>query len=191
MGNDMETIKILLVDDDETTRSMYAEIFKKEGFEVSEAIDGVEGLDKATTNAPNVIFTGIVMPRMDGFAMMEALKKNVITANIPVVISSHLGREEDQKRADELGAKGFFIRGYCTPNEIVGKIRAIFDLVEYKLKFDTLALDAEKMVKSMHLEPEFKCASCGSDLVLSLKLVNEKEHEFSAKLVCSKCNKIG
>ena len=71
----MSALKILLVDDDETIRGMYDDIFKKEGFEVFEAIDGVDGLDKATKNIPDVIFTGIVMPTMDGFQLMEALKK--------------------------------------------------------------------------------------------------------------------
>jgi len=180
----------LLVDDDEAIRNMYAEVFKKEGFEVSEAVDGVDGLDKATKNTPSVIFTGIIMPRMDGFQLMEALKKNVGTSGIPVVISSHLGREEDQRRAQELGAKEFFVRGYFTPYEIVEKIRAIFQLSEYRLKINPTELDAAKIVKDMHFEENFKCGSCGGELVLSLKLTDVKNHDFSGKFICSQCNKI-
>ncbi len=186
----MEKIKILLVDDDESIRGMYAEIFKRENFEVSEAADGVAGLDMAVKNVPDVIFTGIVMPTMDGFALMEALKKNVITAKIPVVISSHLGREEDQRRADELGAKGFFVRGFYTPNEIVEKIRAIFNLAEYRLKFSPSEADAPQLAKDMHFQENFKCASCGGELVLSLKLTDVEGHNFNARFICSKCNKV-
>lgn len=183
----MNALKILLVDDDEPIRSMYAEIFKKEGFAVSEAADGVEGLDKATKNIPDIIFTGIVMPTMDGFQLMEALKKNVATSGIPVVISSHLGREEDKQRARELGAKEFLVRGFYTPHEIVEKIRAIFKLTEYKLKFNPTELDAKKMIKDMHFKENFKCSECGDELILSMKASNLKNHEFVAKFVCSGC----
>lgn len=186
----MKTIKVLMVDDDEAIRSMYATVFKKEGFEVIEAVDGVDGLDKATKNTPDLIFTGIVMPTMDGFQMMEALAKNVATSNIPVVISSHLGREEDHKKANELGAKEFFVRGMHTPNEIAEKILSMFESPEYKLKFDPNELDAKRLFVDMHMDEEFKCADCRGDLILSLRVANVEKHEFTAKFICSKCNRV-
>ncbi|MDP1619635.1 MAG: response regulator [bacterium] len=182
-----KTLKILLVDDEDVTRGMYAEIFRKEGFTVSEAKNGVDGLDGATKDVPDIIFTGIVMPVMDGFTMMEALKKNVVTSNIPVVISSHLGREEDQQRARDLGAKAFFIRGFYTPYEIVEKIRAIFELPEYKIKFAVNELDAAKMARDLRINMDFKCLKCEGELDLAMKLVDAKNQEFSAKLVCAGC----
>lgn len=182
-----DSLKILLVDDDESIRSMYTEIFKKEGFTVSEAVDGVEGLSKATKNIPDVIFTGIIMPTMDGFQLMEMLKKNVATSNIPVVIFSHLGREEDQQKARELGAKEFFVRGFCTPNEIVKKIKALFESEGYKLKFSATELDAKKLIKDMHFNESFKCSNCGGELILSMKLMNPQGCEFIAKVVCLEC----
>lgn len=185
-----DSIKILLVDDDENIRGMYAEVFKQEGFEVSEAADGVEGLNKATKNIPDIVFTGIVMPTMDGFQLIEALKKNVVTSSIPVVISSHLGREEDKRKAQELGAKEFFIRGLYTPNEIVKKIRDIFKSEEYKLKFNPTELDAKKIIEEMRFKEDFKCSNCGSEIILSLKLNNSQNSEFIAKFVCLKCNNV-
>mgnify|MGYP002386712875 CR=1 FL=1 len=186
----MRTIKILMVDDDEVIRGMYATVFKKEGFEVIEAVDGVDGLDKATKNVPDLIFTGIVMPTMDGFQMMEALAKNVATSKIPVIISSHLGREEDHKKANELGAKEFFVRGMHTPNEIAEKIRAMLEPQEYKLKISFDELDAKKMFTDLHMDPEFKCADCRGELILSLRVTNMEKHEFSANFACSKCNRV-
>lgn len=88
-----KTKKILLVDDDEMIRGIYSEVFRNNGFEVEEARDGLEGLEKARSIIPDIIFTGIIMPKMEGFDLMEALKKNVATSQIPVFISSHLGRE--------------------------------------------------------------------------------------------------
>jgi len=119
-------VKILVVDDDVPTREMYAEVLSKAGYEIIQANDGLEGLDLATKDMPDLIFTGIVMPRMDGFTLMETLKKTVMTANIPVVISSHMGREEDQQRANVLGAKDFIMRDVTPPKQVVERINALF-----------------------------------------------------------------
>ena len=183
-------IKLLIVDDDDNTRSMYAEIFQGAGFEVSEAIDGVDGLDKATKNPPEVIFTGIIMPRMDGFGLIEALKKNVSTSNIPVVISSHMGREEDQKKARELGVRDFIIVGYYTPREIVDRIKSLFAENEYKLKIIPNELDAKRMAMDTGMNEDFKCTECGKDLIIVVQPLDIRNHLFSAKFVCSSCKKV-
>jgi PleD family two-component response regulator len=168
---------------------MYAEIFKNSGFEVVEAGDGVEGLDKASKEAPDVIFTGIIMPRMDGFTMMEALKKTVMTASIPVVISSHMGREEDQQKANALGAKDFIVRDITRPIETVERIRALFiqEGGEYKLEFSADRMDAPKLAKDLSFNPTFNCLDCGTTISLNLKLINKKDRIFEAKFVCPKC----
>ncbi len=182
-------LKILIVDDNNNIRNTYSEIFKKEGFEVSEAIDGLEGLDKATKDAPDIIFTGIIMPRMSGFELMEALKKNVSTSNIPVVISSHLGRQEDKEKANELGAKDFIVRDFYTPYEVAEKIKAVLILSEYKLKFSPDELDARKLAKDMHLADNFKCPDCRKNLILSIKFSDIKNHVFTGLFICPECGK--
>lgn len=185
----METIKtkILIIDDDEFTRTMYVEVFRREGFDVEEAVDGADGLDKAIAHTPHVIFTGIIMPRMDGFSLMEALKKNVATSNIPVAISSHMGRREDQAKSQSLGAKDFISRDMTTPNQVVERIRAILNLDSYKIKFSSAELDAQTLASEMHFDPKFRCKGCGEDLVLSLIARDLKSREFSARFVCAKC----
>lgn len=181
-------IKILIIDDDESTRTMYAEVFKKHGFEVEEAVDGVDGLDRATKNIPDVIFTGIIMPRMDGFALIETLKKNVATSQVPVVFSSHMGREEDKNRAKEMGAKDFITRDFVTPNQAVERVLAIFMAEEYKLKFSPSDLDAPKLAKDMNFKENFQCPNCGEPLVLAVKMKDAKTKEYSAKFICPQCN---
>lgn len=185
----MKKIKILIVDDEDIIRGMYAEVFKKSGFEVTEAVDGVDGLDKATKNIPDIIFTGIIMPRMDGFALFEALKKNVATSSIPVVISSHMGREEDKKKAEELGIKDFIARDLNTPNQTVERIMAVLNIIEYKLKFQINELDALKLAQDMHFNEKFQCLDCGGEAIIALKLKDAQAQEFSAKIICSKCGK--
>ena len=182
-------IKILLVDDDVELREIYGEIFKNSNFEVFEAGDGLEGLEAATAKLPDVIFTGIVMPRMDGFSMIEALKKTVMTASIPIVISSHMGREEDRQRANSLGVKDFIIRGTTPPKEVIGRINALFTKIggEYKIEFSTSGMDAEKMIKDFNFNQDFECVKCNRKMVLDLTLLNQKDKVFEAKFVCPGC----
>jgi len=182
-------IKILFVDDDEIIRSTYVDVFKKDNFEVIEAVDGVEGLDKATKEIPDIVFTGIIMPRMDGFGLMEALRKNVTTSQIPVVISSHMGREEDQQKAIQLGAKDFVTRDMTTPVEVVSRVKNALNLNEYKIKINPTELDAQKLAKNMRWGDNFKCKWCGGDLCMTMRLTEVKDKKFEARVFCSQCGK--
>lgn len=183
--------KILLVDDDVELREMYAEILQQAHFDVIQATDGLEGLDKATKESPDIIFTGIIMPRMDGFDLMEALKKTAMTASIPVVISSHMGRSEDKERALKLGAKDFILRGETKPREVIERISAIF--VEpgkkYEIAFDPTALDIQQIGKDLNMQADFMCADCNEKMILEMELVDAQKRSFSAKFICPKCEK--
>ena len=117
--------KILIVDDNDVIRETYVQVFKQKGFEVLSAVDGIEGADLATKEIPDVILTGIIMPRMDGFQLIRTLRENVQTREIPIAILSHLGREEDRKKAQELGINEFIVQGSASANEIVEKIRSL------------------------------------------------------------------
>lgn len=183
--------KILIIDDDIDLREMYAEIFQGKNFVVLQANDGVEGLDLATRELPDVIFTGIVMPRMDGFSMIESLQKNVATSAIPVVISSHMGREEDKVRANSLGVKDFIIRGTTRPVEVIERINSLFgdSIVEYKLDFDHQALDAQKLAKELNAKEDFKCLNCDEKLLLDLQFSYPKDGTLKAKFVCPNCGR--
>ena len=184
----MKKIKILVVDDDQETRGMYAEIFRTAGMEVSEAEDGMAGLEKASKEVPDVIFTGIIMPRLDGFGLIEALKKSVITASIPVVFSSHLGREEDKQRANQLGARDFFVLNFTPPNEIVERIKALFNEGgTYRLIFETATLDAPRLARDLALNSDFQCQECNGKMVLEMRRKDLKEKIFESRLICPYC----
>jgi DNA-binding response OmpR family regulator len=180
-------IKILIVDDDEIVRGTYADIFRQEGFEVNEAVDGLEGLDKATKEIPDIIFSGIIMPRMDGFSFKESLAKNVNTTNIPVMMLSHMGREEDRKKAMELGIKDFIVQGMITPRQVLEKINNIFGSGKYRIKFNVSEMDASKLAKDFYFGDKFECSNCAGEMVLDLEVSSVEKKEFKAKFVCPKC----
>ncbi len=182
-----KALKILIVDDNGDIRTMYAENFRKSGFDVEEAVDGLDGLDRATKNIPDIIFTGIIMPRMDGFDLMASLKKNVTTKDIPVIISSHMGREEDQKKAFELGAKDFIVKTMSTPKEIVEKVKMMFNPNIYKLRIVQNELDAKKLASVLQLGNDMVCSKCGENLIISLELADSNDKNIKAKISCPKC----
>ncbi len=178
-------IRILLIDDDADTRSLYSEFLRAADFELEEAGDGLEGLEKANQIRPDVIITGIIMPRMDGFGLVDALKKNVVTASIPVVFISHLGREEDQKRAKEIGVRDFIVRDMTPPSEVISRIKALFTATEYLIGIDPFNYDAAKFARDFNLNPDFLCSEReNGKLVLRLHLRDAGDRRFDAELTC-------
>ncbi|HEX9503249.1 MAG TPA: response regulator [Patescibacteria group bacterium] len=119
--------KILIVDDDEQQRELYVDLFKDKGFEVASAEDGRQGLDMSLKAKPDLVFTGIIMPWMDGFEFIRNLRINPLTAEVPVIMFSHLGREEDREKAKKLSNVTFFVKGIDGPADILKKVQELVD----------------------------------------------------------------
>lgn len=183
-------LKILIIDDDDVIRETYVQVFTQNNFEVISGVDGVEGVDLATKELPDIILTGIIMPRMDGFQLINTLRENVQTRDIPIAVLSHLGREEDRKKAEELGISEFIIQGTMNANEIVGKMRNLLKSGGngYKLICDPYAWDAPKLSKTL-TGGRLECPSCLEKLILELtpKLTGKG---YDAIIKCPKCNNI-
>lgn len=118
-----EKVKILLIEDEEMLANMYEAKFKNEGFNIEKALDGEEGLNKAKEILPDFILLDIIMPKMDGFAVLKALKEDDSTKNIPVILLTNLGQEEDMHRGDELGVVGYLVKANTTPSEVVETVK--------------------------------------------------------------------
>lgn len=181
-----KSFKILIVDDDDVIRETYAQIFKQKGAEVLAAKDGVEGLDAATKKMPDAIITGIIMPRMDGFQLVRALRENIQTRDIKIVILSHLGREEDRRKAEELGIENFIVQGSMTPNEIVELVKNMAMTREsFRLSFDAYALDAPRLAKTLPNE-SLACPNCREKMLIEIQPKRESAG-YNARLICPKC----
>lgn len=174
--------KVLLVDDDVDIRGLYADVFREGRFDVREANDGLEGLEMANQIVPDVIVSGIIMPRMDGFQLVEALRKNVATAGVPVVFLSHLGREEDELRAREIGVKDFIVQSMVSPAEAISRIKTIIESKEYMVNLDPHSLDAEHLAKELDIDENFNTPD-GGKWVLRLRLRSAEKRQFEAELV--------
>lgn len=115
--------KILLIEDEEMLANMYEVKFKNEGFDLEKALDGVEGLAKAQANKPDFILLDIIMPKMDGFSVLKSLKEDESTKDIPVMMLTNLGQEEDIAKGKELGSVGYLVKANVTPSEVVAEVK--------------------------------------------------------------------
>ncbi len=185
--NDKQSFKILIVDDDDIIRETYAQVFRDHGFEVTAAKDGVEGLDLATKNKFDVILTGIIMPRMDGFQLISTLRENVETKDIPVAINSHLGREEDRRRASEMGIQNFIVQGSMTPREIVDKLKSLISTgTSFQIGIDCNAWDAPLIAEKYNI-PNFECPNCRNKMILEI-IPKTEGKGFDAYFKCPECD---
>lgn len=181
-----EQHRILLIDDDDETREVYVELFRQAGFAVEEALNGVEGLEKINANRPDIILTGIIMPQMDGFTLVEALKKNVVTASIPVVFLSHLGRQEDEERSKEIGVSDFIVRGITPLPEVLARIKMLLSTTEYLLAIDPTLYDGVRFARDMSLPENLVCTTGeGERYILRVKVLDVARKRLSAEIICA------
>ncbi len=114
--------KILVAEDDKFLGSAYRAKLTKTGFEVQIATDGEEALVMLQSFTPDIILLDLVMPRKDGFATLEALKKDDKLKAIPVIVASNLGQKEDLDKAKALGAVDYVIKSDLSLDALISKI---------------------------------------------------------------------
>jgi DNA-binding response OmpR family regulator len=123
--------KVLLVEDDKMLADMYVTKFSKEGMEIMKADDGAKGLEMAKKEKPDLILLDIIMPKLDGFAVLKELKKDPGMGGTHILLLTNLGQSEDVEKGKQLGADDYFIKANHTPAEIVEKVKY---LLSNKLK---------------------------------------------------------
>ena len=99
--------RILVIDDDAVQRVLLNAVFRKQGLEVLQAANGQEGIRLAREQMPDLIVSDVNLPEMDGFAVLDHLRKEPITATIPFILITANPNEAGQRMARELGANGY------------------------------------------------------------------------------------
>jgi DNA-binding response OmpR family regulator len=115
--------KILVVDDEDSVREIYRHEFTSNGYDVTVAADGEEGLLKAGEISPDIILLDIMLPKMSGIEVLRALKENELTRKIPVLLLTNLGEETIIKEGFELGADGYLLKVSYTPAQVVDEVK--------------------------------------------------------------------
>jgi two-component system chemotaxis sensor kinase CheA len=116
---------ILVVDDSMTTRALEKSILEAHGYQVRIAVDGLDALARLRQEAADLVIADIEMPRLNGFGLIEAMKKDPKLENIPVIIVSSIERREDQERGLALGADAYIVKGKFDQQELLAAIRQI------------------------------------------------------------------
>ena len=125
MSKDNKSIKILLIEDDPFLLSMYSTKFEIENFQVESAEDGEKGLELALKSDPDIILLDILMPKMNGFEVLEKLKTNEKTKHVPVILLTNLNQKDEIERGMSLGADDYLIKAHFMPTEVVDKIKKV------------------------------------------------------------------
>ncbi|MDP1538542.1 MAG: response regulator [bacterium] len=115
--------KILLIEDEEILINLLQRKLTQEGYEVSVARNGEEGLRLMRETMPDIVLLDIVMPKMGGLEVMEIMQKDKELKNIPVIIVSNSGQPVEIDKARKLGAKDWLIKTEFDPQEVVDKVK--------------------------------------------------------------------
>lgn len=116
------SIKILIVEDDAFFQKFYTTKLTEKGFEIFLAIDGEDALQKITEVKPDLVLLDIIMPKIDGFEVLTVIKENPETRNIPIIVFSSLGQEDDIKKAKALGAVDYMYKSFYDFDLLLSKI---------------------------------------------------------------------
>ena len=125
MSSREKKVKILLIEDDPFLSSMYSTKFEMENFEVAAAEDGAKGLSLASSHKPDIILLDILMPKMNGFEVLEKLKTDKEMKDIPVILLTNLNQRDDIEKGMALGAVDYLIKAHFMPSEVVDKIKKV------------------------------------------------------------------
>jgi len=115
--------KILFVEDESALQETFKDFLNQEGYQIVSALDGEIGLRLAKTEKPDLILLDLILPKKDGFEVLEELKKEEGTKDIPVIVLTHLEEMEDVQKAIELGARDYLVKANYSLVEVGEKIK--------------------------------------------------------------------
>lgn len=147
--------KILIIEDEKTLLEMYRIRFEKAGYEVFAAANGQRGIETAQKEKPDLILLDILMPNADGYQVIQALKKDPQTKNIPILVFSNLGQPEEIEKGLKLGADDYVIKTDLTPTELTNKVERMITRAKSpfeKLKKRVLIIEHETKIIELYQE---------------------------------------
>jgi DNA-binding response OmpR family regulator len=117
---------ILIIEDDPALSRVYKDKFTAAGFNVVIAGDGESGI-AALDDKPDLVILDLLLPKKDGFAVLESMHAHITWKKIPVLIASNLGVEEDMEKAKKMGAMDYFVKSDVTLADLVSKVKRILE----------------------------------------------------------------
>lgn len=122
-------IKILFIEDEFALQKTLGAFLVQEGYAVVPALDGETGVSLAEKEKPDLILLDLILPKMNGFEVLEALKKNEATRKVPVLVLTNLEEMNDIDKAIELGATTYLVKAQYSLDEVLAKVKTVLDTV--------------------------------------------------------------
>lgn len=119
----MQPKKILLVEDDAALAEVYRSRLELEGFELKHVANGEEALSAAVEFRPDLIVLDVMMPKINGFDVLDILRNTPETTNVRVIMLTALSQAKDKERADELGADDYLVKSQVVISDVVDRIK--------------------------------------------------------------------
>ncbi len=189
---------VLILEDQRGFRRVYRDVLEQDGYQVLEATNGEEGWETILTQKPDLVLLDLGLPLLDGFQVLEKIRRSEQTKNIPVIVFSVLGEPRDVKKALDMGANDYSVKGFYTPRQVLSKIRGLLkdpvhrnNLSSYRLVLDQGRKGAMRMGEEMGLQGGCKCPSCDVDMEVDFfpDYARSDGHWFAARFVCPSCEK--
>lgn len=123
-----KSANILLIEDDSFISGMYFTKLNSQGHKVTIAEDGETAWQKLQADPlPDLVLLDIVLPKKDGFEILEGIRGDERMKHLPVILLTNLGQKPDVERGIKLGADDYIIKAHFTPSEVVDKISKLLE----------------------------------------------------------------
>jgi DNA-binding response OmpR family regulator len=121
--------RILFVEDDDALAGVYLVRLQAEGFDVKRVVNGEEALAAATSYHPDLILLDVMMPKVNGFDVLDILRNTPETANLKIIILTALSQDSDKKRAEALGADEYLVKSQVVITDVIARIKKHLGMV--------------------------------------------------------------
>jgi DNA-binding response OmpR family regulator len=115
--------KILIVEDDPLLVKMYMTKFKSEGFNIINAVDGMDGWEKIKSEKPDFVIMDVMMPKMSGKDLLKAIRITEWIKDLPIMMMSNINNPKEIEILNKYGVKEFVVKADNTPSQIVAKVK--------------------------------------------------------------------
>ena len=116
----------MIAEGDAFLADIYQKKFEMEGFKVSKVSNGEKALIDIKKKHPDVVLLDVLLSKMDGLAVLDAVKSDRVLKKIPIILLTNLGQPDDVKRGLEKGAADYLIKTHFKLSEVVDKVKQVF-----------------------------------------------------------------
>lgn len=183
----LKDIKILIVDDEEDIREFISYVLKKEGAIVTTAVNGIEAIEKAIENLPELILMDKLMPEMDGISASKLIKANNKTKHIKIVMLSAIGDEQSQIEGLDLGIDDYWVKPIKSElliSKINSQLRIAVPNIKNQIEYKHIKIDKSRYLVVINNSTELTLPR--KEFELLYLLMSQPDHVFRREDILEK-----